>query len=120
MTHGSTEDITGVHDVENQPTFIKRASYWPPFVTVMVLLIATAVGVTVWATTEHSDIKAWTAEQDYVTKKELKDTFKEQYVPLHQFTKVEEALENQKDDLKDLKYKMDKVLQRLPDRRRNR
>lgn len=83
------------------------------FLTFVITLIGLIVGTALWATNSHAEIKSWTAEQDYVTKQELNTKMKEQYVPLHEFTKVQQSLEDQCDNLDKIEKKLDKVLEKL-------
>ena len=91
----------------------KKFSDWPKWITLFLLILSLAIGAVMWATNSHASIKSWTAGQDYVTKEELKDTMKEQYVPLHRFTKVEQILKEQGKDLDKIEEKVDKILDKL-------
>lgn len=90
-----------------------RFSEWIKVLAVLLTIIGMVVTITVWANNSHAEIKSWTSEQDYVTKTELKDTMKEQYVPLHEFTKVQQSLKDQKEDLQKIEKKLDQVLEKL-------
>jgi Tfp pilus assembly protein PilO len=98
----------------------KRLSDWPKVLAVFLTIVGMAVGMAVWASNSHAEIKGWTAEQDYVTKTELKETMKEQYVPLHEFTKVKQSLEDLKEDSRQIEKKLDKVLDKLSEIKRYR
>lgn len=114
-----TQNATS-HNVRQTPTSIaidrvisNRLSDWPKFIAVFLTIIGMVVGMAIWASNSHAEIKGWTAEQDYVTKTELKDTMKEQYVPLHEFTKVKQSLEDLKSDSGKIEQKLDTVLEEL-------
>lgn len=111
---------TSSPNTQNTPTSIlidravsSRLSDWPKFIAVFLTIISMAVGMAIWASSSHAEIKGWTAEQDYVTKTELKDTMKEQYVPLYEFTKVKQSLEDLKADSGKIEQKLDAVLEEL-------
>lgn len=104
----------------NTPTSIaveraisRRFSEWPKYISLLLTVIALVVGMAIWATNSHAEIKDWTAEQDFVTKTELRSVMKEQYVPLHEFTKVKQSLDDTKAQLEKMDDKLDKVLNRL-------
>ena len=99
----------------------KRFSEWPKYITLFLTVLTLAVGMAIWATDAHSDIKTWTAEQDFVTKQELKDVMKEQYVPVKEFVKVQTSLDlhvQQHRQLQESMNKLEKKLDRLERRSR--
>jgi len=95
----------------------KRFSVGAKYISLILLSLGLVVSMVIWATSSHAEIKSWTAGQDYVTKQELKQTMKDQYVPLHQFTEVKQSLKDQKEDLEKIEKKLDRILLRLPNRR---
>jgi hypothetical protein len=99
----------------------RRTSEWLKYLTVILTVIGMVVCMAVWASNSHADIKSWTAEQDHVTKTELKGVIKEQYVPLHEFTQVKQSLTDLKEDSEKIENKLDRVLDKLnkPQRYRN-
>ena len=107
-------DITGAIAVEQLGRIAnKRFHDWPKYVTLALAVLTLVVGAAIWATSAHAAIRDWTAEQDFVTKEELRNVMKEQYVPLHEFTKVQQSLDNQTKNLEKLDIKLDKVLDQL-------
>ena len=92
---------------------IFRTSDWPKYISLILLVLSLVVGMSIWATNSHAEIKDWTAGQDFVTKQELKEVMKEQYVPLYEFTKVQESLKNLKENTVKIEKKLDKVLEKL-------
>lgn len=83
---------------------------------IFLMLLSLIGGAAVWASGEHKNIRDWTAEQDFVTKTELKEIIKEQYVPRHEFVVVVEKLEqNKKEHEEIIKYldKLDKKLDKI-------
>lgn len=88
-------------------------------VGIMLTLISLLVGAAIWATTAHADIKDWTAEQDYVTRKQLTDAFKESYVKREEFAKVETNLENLCEKHEALINTLDKMNNKLDNLRDN-
>ena len=73
-------------------------------------IIGIVVAATVWATTEHSNIKDWTAEQDFVTKTQVTDIMKEQYVPLKEYMVVKTKLDNLCEVTKRIEMKLDRSI----------
>jgi len=112
-----TNDITGVIAVEQINNEVrKHMSEWPKYIVIVLTIISIAVGAAIWATSAHAAIRSWTAEQDFVTKSELRDVMKEQYVPLHEFTKVQQCLDDYRSNLEKMDKKLDKVLDQLHNR----
>ncbi len=91
----------------------RKLADWPKYLTLFLAVISLTVGMAVWASNSHAEIKDWTAGQDFVTKQELRTVMKEQYVPLHEFTKVKQSLEDHKKNLEKIETKLDKVLDTL-------
>ena len=105
MANGSSEVVNG----RISATLLKAIGL---FLTIIGMVVCMAI----WASNSHAEIKSWTADQDYDTKQEVKETMREQYVPLHQFTKVQQRLEDNKEDLKRIEKKLDRVLDRVSNR----
>ena len=74
---------------------------------VLLTALAMIAGAAVWAAGEHKDIRGWTAEQDYVTKTELKLVIKEQYVSQkdykEDFTRLDERQQAIREDVSEIK-----------------
>ena len=90
------------------------------WITIALTVLTLLIGATVWASSEHAEIKDWTAEQDFVTKTELRDVMKDQDVPKHEFSKVEQSLEDTRDQIiriQDTLEKMDDKLDKISSRR---
>ena len=84
------------------------------FILTIIMIIGFAVSAALWATNSHAEIKEWAINQDYVTKTDLKEIFKEQYVPISRFIKLETQMEETKrvnekmlDTLQELTKKID-------------
>lgn len=92
---------------------------WPKWIAIILTVLSLTIAAVVWASTEHADIKTWTAEQDYVTKQELSKSFEKQYVPKEDFSRVEQSISDQKEDIKEIKNKVDKIFEMIH-RNRNR
>ena len=86
-----------------------KVDTWRSFIGIVLTLITLTAGAVLWASNAHMDIKDWTAEQDYVTKQELKDVIKEQYVPRHEFAIVQEKLEENERQHQALMEMLDKI-----------
>lgn len=89
------------------------------YIVTMLTIIAFAIAVVLWAVNSHSDLKEWAADQDYVTKTELKEIMKERYVPIGRFIKLETQLEEASKrneevlhSLDELKDKVDSIKKR--------
>lgn len=83
------------------------------FILALLTIIAFSITALLWAVNSHSDIREWTSEQDFVTKKELKEVIKEQYVPLDRFVIVETKLdESRKENLRVMES-LDEIKQQL-------
>lgn len=96
----------------------RRLSNWPAILTFFLTVLGLTVGMAVWASNSHADIKDWTAGQDFVTKQELKNTMKDHYVPLHEFAKVKQSLDDHKVAHEQMEKKLDRVLDALQTKRR--
>jgi septal ring factor EnvC (AmiA/AmiB activator) len=89
--------------IKGQPT------NWAKWIVIVLTSMSLVVAAVVWAGTEHSDIKTWTAEQDYATKQDLEETVEKRYVPKEDFARVEQSLSDQKEDIEEVKEKLDKI-----------
>ena len=58
------------------------------YLSLIFTVLGLIVGMVVWASTEHADIKDWTLDKDHDTKIELRADIKEKYVPKHEFIEV--------------------------------
>jgi hypothetical protein len=106
----NTQDDTQRTSVIVEDAMNKRMSDWPKYISIFLTIVALTVGMAIWATNSHAEIKDWTANQNFVTKQELRSVMKEQYVPLHEFTKVKQSLEDHGKDLDKIEKKLDNVL----------
>lgn len=86
------------------------------FIVTLLTIIAFAIGAVLWAVNSHAEIKEWASGQDFVTRTELKEIMKEQYVPRTDFIRVETKLEeatktNQKilQSLEEVQEKLDSI-----------
>lgn len=94
---------------------------WRQTIVMILTVIGMAVGAALWATSAHAEIKDWTAEQDFVTKTELTEIIKEQYVKREDFVVVKANLKNlceKHDQLLNTLEKMDRKLDRLENNNR--
>lgn len=103
------------------PTIDQRQA---PDITKWIALLLTFIGMlvamVVWATNEHSEIREWTVERDYENKTELREVTKESYVPLHEFTKLKQKLEDQSKKIDEMSLKLDKMLDEMHQMNRGR
>lgn len=102
------EPITQTIQIEKPPS--QDVAKW---IGLLLTFIGMIAGIIVWETNEHSSIREWTAEQDFVTKTELKEVMKDSYVPLHKFTELKQKLEDQNKKMDDMSIKIDKLLDEI-------
>jgi septal ring factor EnvC (AmiA/AmiB activator) len=88
-------------------------SKWTDVVAIVLTVLSMMVGAVVWASSQHIELKEWTAEQDFVTQNELKEVIKEQYVPRHEFAIVGQKLENYEDNHKQIIKTLDKLSEKI-------
>ena len=79
------------------------------WVATLLTIIGFAIAAVLWATNAHSELKEWTAEQDFVTKQELKEVMEDRYVPLSEYVELRTRLEN----LCENSAKIDERLERI-------
>ena len=87
-----------------------KQSEWLKWIPIIIAVVSLVTGAVVWANSEHTDIKAWTTQKNYVTTKDLEKSFEKQYVPKEDFSRIEQSIKDQKDDIKEIKEKLDKIL----------
>jgi Tfp pilus assembly protein PilO len=92
---------------------IKKLNEWLKYIPIFITIISLSVGAAVWASSAHDSIKSWTLDENSAIKTELKATMQEQYVPLHEFTRVQQCLEDQQNNLEKIENKLDKILDKL-------
>lgn len=83
------------------------------WIGLLLTFIGMCTGMAVWASNEHSSLKEWTIDQNYETRTEIKEIIKESYVPLHEFTRLKQKLEDQSKKMDDMSSKLDKVLDEM-------
>lgn len=84
---------------------------WSKIVGVIVTIVSLTTACVLWAATEHSDIKTWTETQNYVIEKDVKEHVKDRYVPKESFSRIEQSLKDQKEDIKDIKDTINKIFE---------
>lgn len=77
----------------------------PIFLTIITILI----GSSIWATSQHSEIKEWAVDQDYVTKVELKERMDENYPKKEDFATMCQKIENLNEKLEMMMKQIDKI-----------
>ena len=94
----------------------KIISQLPKWITLVLSLAAVLIAIVLWATSAHSEQKAWTVKEIRDTKVELKADAKEKYVPIYEWTAVKkdikyqsDAIDDVKDTLKDINNKLDNI-----------
>jgi uncharacterized membrane protein YgaE (UPF0421/DUF939 family) len=107
------EEISTLIETEAAHVYDKKNSFNLKLASLALTFMGLLVGGVVWATTCHADIKDWTAEQDFVTKTELQDVMKEQYVKREDFAIVKQKLENLNENHQRLMKLLDKIDNKL-------
>ena len=72
-------------------------------------IITLIVGTVVWASNSHTDLENRADMHDRILEKDMKETMRYQYTPLHEFTKMEQKIDNQTSNIKDNSNKIDKI-----------
>jgi len=85
----------------------KNGSYDVIKIIVSLIVILSAVaGTILWAVNSHSEIRDWTAEQDYITKTECKEIIKDGYVRKEDFATVRQQIKTLEEELKYIKRRV--------------
>lgn len=88
---------------------------------VMILtIVAFAVGAVLWATNSHSELREWTAEQDFVTKTELKEMMKDQYVPFYIYIETITKLKNKCESSDKIELRLNRIEKKLESKSKHR
>lgn len=104
----TTEDkITAAVD----SAFLRRPNDLVKWIGIFATVISLTVGTVAWAYTQTGTLKDWTAEQNYATKKEISDMIDKYYVPKADFTRMEQKLNTNSETLKEIKAKLDRLLE---------
>ena len=83
------------------------------YIGIFLTVITMAIGAVVWASSEHSALKDWTTNTVADTKSEVREEIKEHYVQKQETSRIEQQLKDQKDDIKEIKSMLSKVLDKL-------
>lgn len=73
------------------------------WVGLLVTIIVLFVGAALWASNEHSNLR-----KDFLHKETISDT----YTKKEDFARMEQDLKNAREDLREIKEKLDKLLER--------
>ena len=79
------------------------------WIGLVVVIIGAAVSAVVWASSEHNNNRDMARIEIKESEKDLKETMKNQYVPLHEFTKIEQKLTDQTKQIDKNANKIDKI-----------
>ena len=79
------------------------------WIGLVLTLITLVVGTVVWASSAHTDLEDRATSADRILEKDMKETMKDQYTPLHEFTKMEQKIDNQTSNIKNNSNKIDKI-----------
>ena len=69
----------------------------------LIVILGAVAGTILWAVNSHSEIRDWTAEQDYITKTECKEMIRDGYVRKEAFATIKEQINTLKEQIKELK-----------------
>lgn len=103
------------HDTTNTqiPTMKPPGQDVSKWIGLLLTLIGMLVAMVVWATNQHAELREWAIDQDYNIRIESRDNVKEKYVPLHEFTRLKQKLEDQSQKIDDMSLKLDKMLEEM-------
>ena len=75
----------------------------------LIVILSAVAGTILWAVNSHSEIRDWTAEQDYITKKECKEMIKDGFVRKEDFATVKQQIKTMEEELKYIKRRMHNI-----------
>jgi hypothetical protein len=110
------EDISQIIETQQLVTneIVKsKTEYWKQVISVILTIIAMAVGATVWATSAHAEIIQYTDNENVKQSEELRAERKEQYVPKYDFVILKEKLDTNEKQHQDLIKSLDKINEKL-------
>lgn len=116
LNQHEVDEVTGIikaHKRNGDKQTLLSISDWKQTIATLLTLVTVSVGVTLWASNAHANIQNWTVDQDFVTKTDLKEIIKEQYVPRYEFEIVKEKLDaNEKQHIQ-LQKSLDKLSEKI-------
>jgi len=74
-----------------------------------ITILGVLVAAVVWASSEHDNLKDGCRIEVKEIGTDMKETMKEQYAPLHEFTKIEQKIDNQIKQTDKNSNKIDKI-----------
>lgn len=100
----------------------KKPSFdWAKWISIFITIVTLTVGTVAWAVNSTAEAKTYAAEQAKATKIELETRMEKMYVQKSEFSRVEESLRGQKEDMQEVKAKLDRLLEAMsrPNRSNN-
>ena len=82
------------------------------YISIALVVVSMIIGAVTWATSQHADIRQWTAEQDFVTNNELMVLIRERYVPIEDVVRLQEQVKNLTEENNELKAKLEQLQSR--------
>ena len=96
-------------EVEKQLLTTKKYPEWTRWIGTFLTVLTLSITAVVWASSEHSSIKSWMLDQSNTIKKELQNDSEKNYVPKEDFSRIDQSIRDQKEDIKEIKDKLDKI-----------
>jgi septal ring factor EnvC (AmiA/AmiB activator) len=89
----------------------KSNSYdWSKWIPIFITILTLTVGTVAWAVNSSADAK-YAIEQARSVKTELEVRMEKIYVQKSEFSRVEQSLKDQKEDMTEVKSKLDRLLE---------
>ncbi len=95
-------------------------SFWSWLIGTLIVILTVVVAITVWAMTEHNELKDFTIQQDNVIKREVMEQASDKFVPKEDFSRLEERMKNQSQSQERMEKKIDKIYDKIHERPRTR
>jgi hypothetical protein len=86
----------------------KKPSFdWSKWISIFITIVTLTVGTVAWAVNSTAEAKSYAIEQSNTTKLELETRMEKLYVQKSEFSRVEENLRGQKEDMQEVKAKLE-------------
>lgn len=99
---------------------VKKSSFFIKILPLVISVLVLFGSVVVWAASIEGNVKEWATIQDRAFMERVEKNIENRYVERHEFSRIDESLKNQKDDLEDIKRqqremhrKIDKIYDRF-------
>jgi len=89
----------------------KKSTNWPAWIGISLTAISMLVASIVFAFNSQSDLKEWTYTKTSDAKMDIISNVSENYVKKSEFAKLEQSMVDQREDMKELKVKIDRLIE---------